>query len=94
MHHATTTKKIKSIQQLQNKFTFLQKRIDDAIYMQVRLKKEKLAPVSTQKRLIDLINKQMEEKKHQLKTLVSHLQSIDPKNLIKKVSIPFKCAAP
>lgn len=72
------------IKDLQNKFSHLQKRIDDAIYTQIRLKTEKLDPVSRQNQVIALVANQIKEKKHLLKTLVSHLSSIDPKNLLKK----------
>ena len=72
------------IRQWKEKYSVLQKRLDQS-WQQMATLRQKLLDSSGKKRKLDLsLQQNLQKQKQNLSTLISHLQSIDPKNLLTK----------
>lgn len=59
-------------------------RIDESIFSKLHLYKSSCSAKLLQKSLDQILKKKVEEKKEKCKTLISHLRSINPENLLEK----------
>jgi exodeoxyribonuclease VII large subunit len=72
------------IRQWKEKYGSLQKRLDHSWIQMIALRKKLLDPAGKKRQLDLSLQKTLENRKQNLATLISHLQSIDPKNLLTK----------
>ena len=72
------------IRQWKEKYSVLQKRVDLSWMQIINVRKKLLDPAGKKRKLLSALEQILQKKKQNLCTLTSHLQSIDPKNLLTK----------